>query len=50
MKKTNTVRCERPKLIYVKAEIEIIEFDCNTDILTSSLPIDENQGEWDSQI
>ena len=50
MKKTNTVRCEKPKLSYVEAQIEIIKFDCDADILTTSSPFDENQGEWDPQI
>lgn len=50
MKKTNTVRCEKSKLIYVEAQMEIIKFDSYADILTTSLPVDENQGEWDPQI
>ena len=49
MNQTRTVMCAASKMIYEEAQMDIIEFACNTDILTTSLPIDENQGEWDPQ-
>ena len=50
MSRMNAVESVESRVRYEEAEMEIIQFSYVTDILTSSSPFDENQGEWDSQI